>query len=430
MTDHGKWFEAEVADLCGELYLRDYVLASPKFRTQKNKMREAADALLPAGDTLIAFQVKTRQVSGVPILKSSPELGRISKKIIEATGQIKTVCRAFDSGTFESASTLRGVKVPIGRQNFQQIVGVVVFDVVTLEGESVASNIECIGGYAEVNGIPVHIFRAPDFREIAQEQDTPADLVNYLNCRGRLFAEHKLSPFVSELDLFGLFKTRYPDIEEVLRHDKGILIVEPNLWKTVHARFPDMWQARDERIGSSYIVDQVIEQVHTCISYDSQGKSSCACPEDFEPQDMQGAKEYWEIVQRLGRLTRVERAQFGNKIIEKLKAADKKPIAFTLIHRDPDVGPLVFLASNKARRERIMILQQLMEHAAAIRGTSHSTGIATQSFSAGERCYDFAVMEEIAFANPEAARREAAKCFGTAKVTSFDEWGRDYATNP
>lgn len=83
MTDHGKRLEAEVTGLCGDLFLKDYVLASPKFRTQKKKLREAADALLPAGDTLVALQVKTRQVLEATVTEESPELDRIAKKVSE-----------------------------------------------------------------------------------------------------------------------------------------------------------------------------------------------------------------------------------------------------------------------------------------------------------------------------------------------------------
>ncbi len=60
--EHGKRAESDVAKLCGNLFLKDFVLESPKFRTPGGQLREVADALLPHGDTLIAMQVKTRVI--------------------------------------------------------------------------------------------------------------------------------------------------------------------------------------------------------------------------------------------------------------------------------------------------------------------------------------------------------------------------------
>lgn len=400
------------------------------FRTQAGELREAADALVPSGDTLIALQAKTRQVHTDEIREGSPELDRIARKVNEAAEQVKTVRRAFHSGTFETAHTLRGVPIPLCGQSFRRIIGVVVFDVLTTAGESLAGQVECMGGYVEVNGIPVHILRAPDFRQIAREQNTPPDLVNYLAVRARLFAENKLIPLVAELDLFGVFKTRYPDIEEVLNNNGGFLVVEPGLWESVRKEFAERWKARDERTTPSYVVDLLIEQVHTCIGYDPRTEDPAVYPEDAVPSGPSSGVEYWEIVQRLGRLTRIERAQFGENILEKLRAADSNPVAFTLIHRLPDVGPLVFVASNKPRGERIRIMHHLMKCAAVIRGTSHAIGVATQAFSSEDRCYDFAVLGDLTFPDIEAATAEAAKWFGKTRNTSLDEWGRDYVADP
>ncbi len=430
MSDYGKSFESEITDLCGDIFLKDYVLASPMFRTQKGKLREAADALVPSGDTLIALQVKTRQTKSREIEEGGPELNRIAKKVSEAAEQVKTVRRAFESGTFETARTLRGAPIPLGGRPFRKIIGVVVFDVITTGGESLVEQVECMGGYTEVNGIPVHILRAPDFRQIVNEQDTPPDFVNYLECRGNLFAGKKIIPFVSELDLFGLFKTRFLDIEKVLKSDSGMLAVEPGLWEGVRAKLAAEWRERDERIKSSYVIDLIIGQVHSCIDFDPRSEDPNVYPAEASPSGPSGGLEYWEIVQRLGRLTRIERAQFGEKVFEKLHAADTKPISFTLIYRFPDVGPLVFLASKKPRAERIRILQHLMKCAAVKCGTSQATGVTTQAFSSEKRCHDFAVLRDLSFPDIEAAKVEAAKWFGPGKVTSLDEWGRDYAADP
>jgi hypothetical protein len=139
------------------------------------------------------------------------------------------------------------------------------------------------------------------------------------------------------------------------------------------------------------------------------------------------SEEYWEIVQRLGYLSRIERAQFGAKMYEKAEAADKKPFAYMIIYRAPDVGPIVYLCSNEPRPKRSRRLLLLMKGTCAYMGTSTVVGIATQSLSSEERSHDFCVMGNVSFVDPEEAKRMAQQLFSTSRGTSLDEWGNDYA---
>ena len=138
--------------------------------------------------------------------------------------------------------------------------------------------------------------------------------------------------------------------------------------------------------------------------------------------------EYWEILQRLGYLSRIERAQFGAKMYEKAEAADKKPFAYTVIYRPPNVGPIVYLCSNEPRHERSKRLRLLMRYACAYMDTSVVVGIATQSLSSEERSHDFCVMEGVYFyrsSTGQAISSEGIRCCREAQV--LNEWGNDYA---
>lgn len=426
--NHGKKTESDVARLCGGLFLKDFVLESPKYRTPGGQLREAADALLPNGDSLIVMQVKTRVIPGSSLSDDGPELGRVLRRVKSAAEQVKTVLRAIDTQSLEEGKTLRGVSIPLSNRAYSDIHGVVVIDVFNSKDASIVDQLEIQNGIVWVRGIPVHIFRASDFRTIAQEQDTLPDLLNYLNVRKKLLARVTEVPLVTELDLFGLFKTRYPVIEECLSSQTNILLIEPGLWEKVHRDFPEMWTERDQRMNPSYLVDRTIEEVHTCIGYDL----SSECPpnevgKSGVPHGPSTPAEYWEILQRLGLLSRVERAQFGAKMYEKAEAADKKPFAYTMIYRPPDVGPIVYLCSNQSRHQRAERLRQLMKYACAYMGTSHAVGIATQSLSSIERSHDFCVMEDVFFDDPKEAKRLAQQAFGARRGTSLDEWGKDYA---
>ena len=246
--DYGKKAESDVAKLCGDLFLKDFVLEAPKFRTPGGQLREVADALLPHGDVLIAMQVKTRVIQGASLSDDGPELSRILRRVEKATEQVKTVRRAIDAHALEEGETLRGVHISLANRTYSRILGIVVLDVFAADGTSVVEQLEIGNRFNEIRGIPVHVFRECDFRIIAKEQDTLPDLINYLNVREKLLGGAIHVPLVTELDLFGLFKTRYPVIEGYLNGTATVPVVEPGLWQKVHRDFPDMFAQRDQRI--------------------------------------------------------------------------------------------------------------------------------------------------------------------------------------
>ena len=84
--DHGKKAESHVAKLCGDLFLKDFVLEAPKFRTPSGQLREVADALLPHDDILIAMQVKTRVIQGASLADDDTEP-------FELSGEVPPDCR-------------------------------------------------------------------------------------------------------------------------------------------------------------------------------------------------------------------------------------------------------------------------------------------------------------------------------------------------
>ena len=344
--DHGKKAETEVAKLCGDLFLKDFVLEAPKFRLPSGQLREVADALLPHGDVLIALQIKTRVIQGASLADDETEHNRILRRIEQAAEQVKTVQRAIDAQSLEGGETLRGIHISLANRTYSRILGIVIIDVFAADGNSVVDQLEIDKGFTKIRDIPIHVFRACDFRIIAREQDTLPDLINYLTEREKLLGGNLLVPLVSELDLFGLFKTRYPVIEECLRGTTTMLVVEPGLWGKVHRDFSDKWAERDQRMIPSYLVDKTIEEVHIGIGHHSSIEFS---DDDRKPGGANRpstAEDYWEIVQRLGALSRIERAQFGAKMYEKAEAADKKPFAYMIIYRPPNIGPIVYLCSN------------------------------------------------------------------------------------
>ncbi len=425
--DQGKRAESDVARLCGSTFLKDCVLESPRFRTPGGHGRELADALIPFGDTLIAIQVKTRTVQSGKL--SDAELSRILRRAEKGADQVKTLARAIDSGVLESGATLRGVTVPLGGRKYSRIVGIVIVDVFDDNGTSVVDELEFHCALARVRDIPVHIFSACDFRVIAKEQDTVPDLLNYLDTRDQLLARERRMPLLAELDLFAVFKTRYPVIEECLRGGMRMLLVEPGLWGSVRDKFAQAWADRDARITPSYLVDKTIEQLHLCIGYDPAAEY----PDNVEPGHTLPsggctAAEYWEILQELTRLTRIERAQLGAKMLEKATAADTKDYAFALIYRPPDVGPIVYLCSNESRHSRASRLRTLVKAACAFLQTPKAVGIATQSRSSQWRSHDFCLLDNVSFQDPDRAKKSAEQIFGNKRGTSLDEWGNDYAS--
>lgn len=427
--DRGKKTESDVAKLCGDLFLKDFVLEAPKFRTPGRKLHEVADALLAHDDVLIALQVKTRVMQVAALSQDGAELKRIKRRVEKAAEQVKTVQRAIDAKALETGLTLRGVRIPLANRKYAKIIGIVVIDVFNADGVSVIRDLDIGQSFLRIRRIPVHVFRECDFRTIAEQQDTLVDLINYLDVREGLLEDETKVGTISELDLFAVFKTRYPLIEECLRGTRKTLVVEPGLWESIQRELPEIWSQRNERMMPSYLVDKTIEEVHKCIGYDP---SSALTPELVaESRAVSGPTtpvEYWEIMQRLGHLSRIERAQFGEKMYEKAAAADRKPFAFTMIYRPPNVGPIIYLCSNEPRRERFRRLRLLMQSACAYLEKSAAVGIATEALSSEFRSHDFCLLKNVSFPDPVHAKGVAQQIFAAPHGTSLDEWGNDYAS--
>ena len=140
--EYGRKAESEVAKLCGDLFLKDFVLETPKFRTGTGKLHEAADALLSHGSTLIAMQVKTRTIQGATLRADDHECRRIQRRIESAVKQVKTVKRGLDTGSLKEGETLRGARIPLVNHQYLQVVGIVIVDVLRPNGVSVVTELE------------------------------------------------------------------------------------------------------------------------------------------------------------------------------------------------------------------------------------------------------------------------------------------------
>lgn len=263
--DRGKDTEDFVEEICKHSYLADFVVRSPKFRKISGQEKEAADLLLPFGNTAICFQIKTRNLPDHEV--SEIEIERINKRIKEAVNQIKTIKRAATNECFDFVRNLRGVKIPFKCTEITSYVGIVVIDVFDLYGMSNRSHIEILHGIDQVHGIPVHVFLKSDFKILVNELDTIPDLLIYLKTREDLLNEKILCPIVRELDFLGMFLTKWGMIDDCMKGKVNMLVVEDGFWESVNEKHSDEFENRRERKELSRIIDLIIGELYRCIGF-------------------------------------------------------------------------------------------------------------------------------------------------------------------
>ena len=108
----GKVVESHIQQLCERLFFPDFTVRSPLFSKTRGREKEAADVLVPFGDRLLIFQIKTKQETKPASEKTETDFERIGRRVDEAIGQVKTAINAIKNQRFEKLTTARGLEIP------------------------------------------------------------------------------------------------------------------------------------------------------------------------------------------------------------------------------------------------------------------------------------------------------------------------------
>lgn len=422
--EHGYAFEDSIANLCANSLLPDFLIQGHKVRFGKGKEEELADLVVPFGDTLLAFQTKSRLQPKPPDALDETDLGRIQKKIDRCVEQLKTTRRALEQNVIGVPENLRRHPVHFDWSGIKKIIGIVV---IHLEGEEafpLEQRTKIYNAYASAHGFPVHVLIDSDFAEVLKYNDTLGDLQHYFEVRYEMLSKNALVSFGPERDFLAVFKMRYDLIKRVLSGDKDIIALGADVGDRLFSCHKAL-EERDENLKLSYLLfDQMLDFLHTCLGYDIETKSY------LTPVSSEEMADYYEIVTILGRSKRCERQCIAEAMHEKMRSALTRGVAYKCLEAVEGQPALLLCSYDREDRDDYLMEFQALSHAAYVQleekqwiKDGRLLAICTEPAGRRERSFSFVLLDRPQFTDEERAILQTPKLFGKMGRIQGDEWG-------
>jgi len=409
-VDHiNKGTEAEnsVERVCNLMFLKDFVARNPIYTKSSGQTKEAADFLIPFGDQLLAFQVKSRVFQKPFSKRTSQDYLRLEKLASKGVDQLKTIKRALKAGYLKSIRNNHGIVLPFTGSEITTLIGVVILEIFGEESFSEDERTEIFNGFVIRNGIPTHIFSMYTFDNMILELDTLKDFIDFLMVRQELFSNDMVPQATSDLDLLTVYKTQYDTVMGLINSGKGVLLIEDGLWRDYRNRYADQITKRDVTRRPSYIVDDIISRIHTTIGFDPGTED----PSGTNESTIGTTDQYHAIAIELGKTSRLERQIMGEKFLEKLRKADKTGMGYTFIQSDESSG-FFFLSTDAPRKKRVVALYNLGSIVYCGMNLSKLICICTEQLSSKSRSYDFLMLDGVKFENHSELAAKMGEVFG------------------
>jgi hypothetical protein len=406
MTDFGKRAEELVQTICTRMFFSDFTVTNPKYTKTDRNQKEAADILVPFRDVLIAFQVKSKEEKRL-LGKTSVDYGRITKKCEDGIDQLKTIKRALANNRFSNLKTVKGYDIPFHCAAVKKTIGVVILDLIGEERVPLEERTSIWNGFTVKFGMPIHVFVRQDFETISNELDTMPDFLKYLEVREKIRSREKSILYGEELDFLTLYKTNWPLVEDLLNEKVDCMYVDSGLWESYQKK-EQLHKDRSGKNRSSYLVDQIIDYLHTSVGYRQV---------DFNPHPEKSnagigsVENYVGIITELASFSRLQRREIGDLLLEKAKKADSSARSYGLLIFPEEERGIVVLCSNEEKRERIEKLYQLCAMAYCKYRLKRIVGLALNSLKELSRSTDALILDGVSFENDAELALEADRAF-------------------
>ena len=306
----GEESEDIVELICNDMFFSDFVVRNPTFTKPSGKTIELADLLIPFGDTLLTFQVKSKFQSKKASAKSSIDLQRVTNTIDEAVIQVRTIKRALMNDWLRGIQTVRGFSIDIDPTDIVEVAGVVILDLVGEETLSKDEQTQLFGSFIVERGLPIHVFLASDFFALSHELDTIADFTRFLKITQELYNEDLIRVPPLTLDLLAFHKMHPEYLEEAIESGT-IVYFEEGIWEAYQTHHADAIAERERLNEPSYLIDGIIDYLHSSVDYGHLPK---------DPQlaeiPMQGTViGYMTLTREIAALSRLERRSLGQGLL-------------------------------------------------------------------------------------------------------------------
>ena len=405
-TRNGKDVEDLVEVICTRMFFSDFVVRSPKYTKNDGQEKEAADLLVPFGEYLLAFQVKSKKEHKKASKKTAVEFDRISRVVNDAVEQLKTIKRVIENNWLKNLTTVKGFEIPFDPSTHEKVIGIVIIDLIGEEVFSKDERTEFIQSYVSKHGMPIHVLMRDEFDALSTELDTLPDFIRFFDIRKLMLDHGLLLPTVSILDFLAFYKTDPDEVDRALDNDIH-LYLEDEIWESYQSRFFDVIKRRNELNKPSYFIDAIIDFLHTSVGF--------TLPNDVTKElgfTGQGSIEgYLATVRELASLSRLERRILGERLLRCMNRAENQEQSYSLLMNVKDASAFLVLSMSGKRSKRQLRLHLLCAMAYCYLNLKKIIGIVTEPLSTKYRSYDALGLKNVEFDNHDDLVEQAENLF-------------------
>ncbi len=396
--DKGKEIEEAVGNVAAKAFLADFVVPNPMYRKNNGDLKEVADVLVPFGSTLLVIQVKTKTESIPASQKEEKDFQRIEKRLDHAVQQLKTAHRALGSETRFEMVNRHGVSIPYSAEQFERKIGIVILALIGEEKFDYNDRTRIYGSLTELRDMPVHLFAREDFDIICDEYDTLPDFLGYMNLREALYKSESVSSFAEERDLLAVSKLNRDLLEACIRGECDFIHLDEGLWNQYITEYEDQRRARSTLNNPSYIVDDVILELHKAIGFDP----GCYTHLPMDVDTVGTKQSYFSTIHYLSRLNRLDRRAVGERFLRCMEKAARTGDGHSLFYKQDSDEAVLVMSSRRDREERVTGLYNLCGSAFCTLKLKSIVGICSEPIDAKGRSFDVILQEDLEITNPEA----------------------------
>lgn len=409
---HGYDAEDRLEAICYKLFGKDLVLRSPVLLETSGE-KELTDILVFIDDTVVIIQSKSMKIDISEL--DSTKLQRIINRQNKAKQQINTALNAERRNTAVKASTPFGVSFLLDWSRIKHRIGIVTLSITDEEYNNPEFRFQYPYLSENHNGIEVHTFLLNDLEQIVKEINTPADILRYLSCRHQCVISEKLM-IGNELDFLAFYKTQYPELESILESKNNTRgIIAAGYWEEYRRLYEEQIKDRQLRFNESIPFDFILRTLVTGVQY-SVDKHSYTAEES--------ALNYMLMIGKLSKVTRIERAEIGKKLQEKVnKTRTKKWGYFISISVQYKIAYLFLVINETDRDKRLSFLENLCIQAIhSSDNFEQIVGISMNGIQDNESSFDTVIIEDVLSTKLETQKYDDLVMFKEPSLTMINEW--------
>lgn len=406
---HGNIAEDKVESICYQLFGCDLVLRSPKL-IEDSGTKELTDVLIIIDDTAIIIQSKSLEIDISDL--DTKKFNRIRRRQEKAKVQLNTTLNALQRNAQVNAITPMGINFNIDWSHIKHKIGIVTLGIPDSSYTDQEFRFQYPWLVEEHKGIIVHTFLINDLKNMAFELTTPGDVLIYLNKRAQCVKSLKLI-IGNELDFLALFKTQYPQIEKALSDPAYHVFIAPGLWEGYRSGQSDRIEDRKNRFENSFLIDNMITKLHRAVEYSAH---------KYALTSQQSALNYLSLIGKLSKLTRVERAKIGDKLIEKFEKTKVERFGyFVYVSEFADTAYLFLILNEDDSEKRKTFLYFLCEQACHSVKCSEIIGIITHGAKHKGHSFD-AIGLSVEEIRSTTELDPELQMFGQLEYEKINEW--------